>query len=89
MCRDGGGVRTLLNQLPAGSNAMHEVPHDLLFTIKLIRVWGEVIEAVLLIPSRVGLWLPCLNYVVVIAACWCESALCKIENLCRIEIFAG
>ena len=43
MCRDVGGVRTLLNQLPAGSNAGHEVSHDLLFTIKLIRVWGEVI----------------------------------------------
>ena len=56
MCRDGDGVRTLWNQLPAGSNAMHEVSHDLLFTAKLIRLGGEGIEAVLLIPTCVGLW---------------------------------
>ena len=43
VCRDGGGVRTLWNQLAAGSNDMHEVSRDLLFTTKLIRVWGEVI----------------------------------------------
>ena len=46
MCRGCGGVRTLLFQLAAGSSAMHEVSHDLLFTEKLIRLSGEVIEAV-------------------------------------------
>ena len=56
MCRDGDGVRTLLNQLPAGSNAMHEVSHDLLFTTKLIRLGGEGIEAVLLIAACDGRW---------------------------------
>ncbi len=51
VCKDCGGVWALLNQMPAGSNAMHEVSHDLLFTTKLIRVWGDVIEAVLLIRA--------------------------------------
>ena len=55
MCKDCGGVWTLLNQLPAGSNAMHEVSHGLLFTTKLIRVWGEVILTRLSIPACVGL----------------------------------
>ena len=55
VCRDGGGVRTLWNQLAAGSNDMHEVSRDLLFTTKLIRVWGEVILTCLSIPACVGL----------------------------------
>ena len=55
MCRDCGGVRTLWNQLPAGTNAMHGVSHDLLSTAKLIRLGGEGIEAVLLIPACIGL----------------------------------
>ena len=42
VCRDGGRVRTYLFQLPARSSAMHEVSHDLLFTAKLLRPWGEV-----------------------------------------------
>ncbi len=58
MCRDGGGVRTLLIQLAAGSNAMHDVSHVLLFTAKLIRVGGEDVQAVLLIPACVGLGRP-------------------------------
>ena len=51
MCRECGGVRTSLFQLAAGSSAMHEVSHDLLFTAKLIRPWGEVAKAVLLLTA--------------------------------------
>ena len=57
MCRDGGGVRTLLIQLAVGSNAMHKVSHDLLFTAKLIRLGGETIETVWLNTARFGLGL--------------------------------
>ncbi len=65
MCRDGGGVRTLLVRLPDGSSAVHEVSHSLLFTINLISVGGELIEVGLLIPLCIGLGLPCFNHVVV------------------------
>ena len=58
MCRDGGGVRTLLNQLPAGSNAVHEVYHGVLFTTKLVRSGGEDIQVVSSIPACVGLGPP-------------------------------
>ena len=59
MCRDCGGVRGLRFQLAAGSSAMHEVSHDLLFTEKLIRLSGEVIQAVLRIVSGRVLGSPC------------------------------
>ena len=59
VCRDCGGVRTLSFQLPAGSNAMHEVSHDLLFTAKLIRPWGEVAQ-VLSSDVGAGSGRPCL-----------------------------
>ena len=49
-----GAVRGLRFQLAAGSSAMHEVSHDLLFTEKLIRLSGDGIEAVLrLVSGRV------------------------------------
>ena len=57
MCRDGGGVRTLLIQLAAGSSAVHKVSHDLLFTAKLIRLGGGTVEAVWLNTARFGLGL--------------------------------
>ena len=57
VCRDGGGVRTLLIQLAAGSSAVHKVSHDLLFTAKLIRLGGGTIEAVWLNTARFGLGL--------------------------------
>ena len=44
MCSDGGGVWSLLFQLAVGSSAMHEVSHDPLFSAKLIRLAGEVMQ---------------------------------------------
>ena len=58
MRRDCGGVRTLLIQLPAGSNAVHEVYHGVLFTTKLVRSGGEDIQVVSSIPAGVGLGPP-------------------------------
>ena len=51
VCRDGGGVRTLLTQLAAGSNAVHEVSHGVLFTTKLVRSGGEDVQVVLSITA--------------------------------------
>ena len=62
VCKDCGRVRTLWIQLAAGSNAMHEVSHELLFTANLIRLGGETIEAVWLNTARFGLGLPCFNH---------------------------
>ena len=47
MCKDCGRVRTLWIQLAAGSNAMHEVSHGMLFTTQLARSAGEAVEVVL------------------------------------------
>ena len=40
MCRDGGGVRTYLYLLPAGSNAVQHVSRSLLCTIEPIKPGG-------------------------------------------------
>ena len=42
--RDYLGVQSLLYLLAVGSSAMHEVSHDPLFSAKLIRLAGEVMQ---------------------------------------------
>ena len=47
MSRDCGEVRTLLFELAAGPNAMHEVFHELVFVANLIRPCRDAVQVVL------------------------------------------
>ena len=69
VCKDCGRVRTLWIQLAAGSNAMHEVSHGMLFTTQLARSAGEAVEVVLWI-SRDWWWGCVWAYVRSIAWSW-------------------
>ena len=54
MCSKCGGVWILLFEQAAGSKPLNEVSHNLLYTAKLIRPWGEAVEGGLLITADQG-----------------------------------